>query len=51
MQMRNWMSSHFGVDKCKITVIERASSHFKNYTRLFEFDLKIYISDESMSNP
>ena len=35
------------INKHKITVVESAKSHIKNYTQLFEFDLKIYISGKS----
>ena len=29
------------IDMCKIMVVENASSHIKNYTQFFEFDLII----------
>ena len=29
------------VDICKITIVESVSSSIKNYTQIFEFDIKI----------
>ena len=39
------------VDKHKITVVENVKSHMKKYTKIFEFDLQIYSSGVSRSNP